>query len=191
MKHSFFKPCLLLLFFSFSYAMCSKDDAPAQNNPAPVIVLNKGFLSTMGLNSIEKLDTICLRNGSSGGFANITDYSHTAEAGNFIRRPRDLYELTNTGSNQYHIKIVGGKYLGYKFNQYSTDYNRYSFTMDLSPAAHNLFLIKWNGNKFSIRPVENPKVYLSTMASNVQPPDPTHKTLRFLEGNEQLWWFQP
>jgi hypothetical protein len=190
MQNSLFRLILLLVVFSFSYAMCSKEDAPANNNTAPVNVLNKGFLSTMGLNSINVLDTICLRNGSSGAYANITDYSHTAEAGGFIKRPRDLYELTNTGSNQYHIKISGGKYLGYKFNQYSTDYNRYSFTMDLSPAAHNLFLINWKGNKFSIRPVENPKVYLNTMAANVQPPDPSHRILRFLEG-EQLWWFQP
>ena len=189
MKYSFFRPALLLLLFSFSYAMCSKDDAPA-NNTAPTIILNKGFLSTIGLNSIEVSDTICLRNGTSGKFANITDYSHTAEAGNFIKRPRDFYELINTGSNQYHIKILGGYYLGYKFNQYATDYNRYSFTMDQNAAAHNLFLVKWTGNKFSISPARNPTVYLSTMHSNVQPPNYSHKTLRFLEGSQQLWWFQ-
>lgn len=179
---------LLLVLFTFSYAMCSKDDAPATNQP-PVNALNKGFLCTMGLNGIEQLDTICMRNGSGGRWANLTDYSHTAEAGGFIKRPRDFYELINTGANQYHIKISGGEYLGYKFNEYSTDYNRYSFTMDPSPAAHNLFLIDWNGNKFTIRPVANPTVYLRTLAPNVQPPRYSHENIRYFENNPQSWFF--
>lgn len=178
---------LLLVLCTCSYAMCSKKDATA--NPPLLNIPNKGFLCTMGINSIDVLDTLCMRNSSSGRWANMTDYSSTAEAGGFIKRPRDFYELINTGANQYHIKVSGGEYLGYKFNQYSTDYNRYSFTMDPSPSDNNLFLIEQTGNKFTIRPVANPNVYLSTMASNVQPPDPAHRTLRFLENNPQPWWF--
>ncbi len=178
---------LLLVLFTFSYAMCSKNDATP--NPTQVNLPNKGFLCTMGINSIDVLDTICIRNNGSGRYGDITSYSHTAESRGFIKRPRDFYELINTGANQYHIKVSGGEYLGYKFNQYQTNYNRYSFTMDPSPGANNLFLIEQNGNKFTIRPVANPNVYLSTMAATVQPPDPSHTVLRFLEGNPQPWWF--
>ncbi|MGZ8544774.1 MAG: hypothetical protein ACXWV0_05730 [Flavisolibacter sp.] len=189
MKQTYTKLVLLLVLFTCSYGMCSKDDAHSNSNPPPPIHLNKGFLATKGINSIHVPDTICLRNSSSGRYSNITDFTYYAEAGGFIQRPRDFYDLVSAGANQYYIKVTGGQYLGYKFNPNATNYNRYTYTTDVTANAHNLFMVNWTGDKFSIRPAANPAVYLSTMPADVQPPNPSHEILRYLEGNPQLWWF--
>ena len=183
MKPYSIKIILALITFSCVYGMCSKDDAtPGNTNPTQNIEIKKGFLSTMGINSIDVQDTLCIRNSTSGTSYTLTDYSWTAEAGSFIRRPRDVWEIINTGTNQWHFKNSAGRYMGYQTTGF--------ISLDETPGPNNIFIMNSTGNKFYIQPAADQSVYLNTLAWDVQPPDPSHQSIRF-KSTKQMWWFMP
>lgn len=170
--------------------MCSKEDKGGEP-PAIAIKLSKGFLTTIGINGIGKTDSICFRNSSSGTSYTLTDYTHTSVAGNFLQRPKDIWDLSNSGTNTWHLKNSGGRYLGIGTKVPNIQANEYHLSLDEVPGEKNLFVMNELDGQFYIQPVSQKNVYLNTMAANVQPPDRRHSQIRFIENNKQLWFFMP
>ncbi len=196
MKNISFNCLLLLLSLSGIFGMCSKEDAVI-NEPGtnPVAIQHtRGLLVTRGINGIGVLDSIHFRNTNSSTHPTLFSYNTVYDnpsTGAYVR-PRDLWELINAGTNNWHIKNNAGYYLGYEFNANGTGYNKYTITIDLVPGDNHLFVMNKTGsNNFYIQPVANRNVYLNSVSPNVQPPQPAHKYGRFIEGSKQLWFLIP
>lgn len=191
-----FNLVVVLLAFTCVYGTCSKDNQVNIPNITPVVLQHsKGILATVGINGINVMDTIHFRNSATNGntpslfsYEGVADYP----ASGFYVRPRDFWQLTNTGTNQWHIRNNAGYYLGYEFNPNATGNNKYSIKLDLVPANNHLFVMNKTGaNNFYIQPVANQNVFLNSLPADVQPPNPTHTKGRFLDGAKQQWFLIP
>jgi len=190
---------ILLLFISLSSicGMCSKDDVtpPPVTNPPGVIQISTGILATVGIDAIGKTDTIHFRNSATNGNTpNLFSYMAVADfpaTGAYVR-PRDFWTLTNSGTNQWHIRNNAGYYLGYKFNPNGTGNNKYTMSLDLTAGDNNLFEVNKTGtNNFYIQPSANKAVYLTSVAADIQPPNPAHVWGKFITSTKQLWFLIP
>ena len=191
-----FNLVLITIGFTCLFGMCKKGDQNNNTNTTPVIMqFSKGILATVGINGINVLDTIHFRNSATNGntpslfsYEGHLDYP----ASGWYVRPRDFWELINSGSNTWHIRNNAGYYLGYEFNPNGTGNNKYTINLDLVPGNNHLFVMNKTGtNNFYIQPVANQNVFLNSLPADVQPPNPTHTKGRFLEGSEQLWFLIP
>ncbi len=178
------------------YGTCKKDDA-INTNPAtiPVVMqVTKGLLVTRGINGIGVMDSIHFRNTTSSNQPTLFSYNtiyDNPSTGAYVR-PKDFWELINSGTNTWHLKNNAGYYLGYKEDLNSSGVNRYTITLDLVAADNHLFVMNKTGaNNFYIQPVVNKNVYLTSLPVDVQPPQPAHKKGRFIEGTKQLWFLIP
>lgn len=148
-----------------------------------------GFFCTIGVNGQGVEDTLALRAGTSGTFT-ITTYSATAEAGGFIIRPRDIWQLITTGDNNWHLKNNAGKYISFEDDPYATN-DEYSYDLDDVPNEKSVFLrTKGEGQNFYLESRYKRGYYLITRAGNVSPPNPRHSNVRF-QPRKQLWFFMP
>src|SRR5690606_27617275 len=180
---------ILLIASTCILGMCSKKDEQAQ--PPIAIKLSKGILVTQAPNSIGKLDSVCFRNSTTGSSYTLNDYSHTAEAGGFIKRPKDVWELTNTGNNTWHLKNGGGRYLGIGDKIPNILEVRYNISLDEVPGEKNLFVMNESDGKFYIQPVSNKNVYLNSLPDDGVSSHPRHTKVLFVEGEKQMWFFMP
>jgi hypothetical protein len=187
---------LVTIGFIFFFVMCKKENQNNNTNTPPVVMqFSKGILATVGINGIHVLDTIHFRNSStSGNIPSLFSYEGSLDypASGWYVRPRDFWELINSGTNAWHIKNNAGYYLGYEFNPNGTGNNKYTITLDLVPGDTHLFVMNKTGaNNFYIQPVANKNVFLNSLPADVQPPNPAHTKGRFLEGTKQLWFLIP
>ncbi|MES2881292.1 MAG: hypothetical protein V4676_04030 [Bacteroidota bacterium] len=176
--------------------MCSKNDEDNNVNNTPVVMqFSKGILATVGVNAIGVVDTIHFRNSAaSGNTPSLFSYDGSLDyaASGWYVRPKDLWELINTGSNQWHIRNNAGYYMGYEFNANGTGNNKYTMSLDLTPGPNNLFVMNKTGtNNFYIQPVANKDVYLTSVVANITPPNPRHEHGKFISGTKQLWFLIP
>lgn len=183
---------LLLFIGSAVFTGCGSDDPKPESNNQEFY--STGFICTKGINGIGDADTIVLRAGTSGSFT-ITSYTHTAEDGGFLERPKDIWVLETAGDNSWRLKNNAGKYV-----EFSEDFadpinenpNKYGYQYDLeeTPTEDGLFLRNQDGNEFYLEPKAKPGFYLVTRPGNVQPPDPRHSRVIFLP-TKQMWFFMP
>ncbi len=192
----FIKLALSFTILTSIYGTCKKDDAinADPTNTPGVIQVSKGLLVTRGINGIGVLDSVHFRNGNSNIHPTLFSYNtiYDNSSSGFYVRPRDFWELINSGTNSWHLKNNAGYYMGYKDNPNGTGTNRYTMRLDLIPTDNHLFVMNKTGaNNFYIQPVVNKNVYLTSLPEDVQPPQPAHKHGRFIEGTKQLWFFIP
>lgn len=185
MKHTF----LLTIAVIITLSACQKQKTD-ETTETPSNLRTSGFFCTLGINSIDVNDTLCLRASVSSGTFTITDYSSTAEAGGFIVRPRDIWTLITTGDNNWHLKNNAGKYISFEDDPYATN-DEYSYDLDDVPNEKSVFIrSETSGQNFYLESKYKRGYFLMTRAANVAPPDPSHRSVRF-QKNKQLWFFMP
>lgn len=179
---------LVLVFVSFTCicAMCNKNDSGG-NEPIE-LQHSKGFLVTIGINSIGDADSVCLRYGPGQP---VTDFGKLPIENDYLQRPKHTWEIINSGTNQWWIKYNDGRYLGYELNPNPiNDKDKYLIELDKTPGDRNLFVMNKSGNKFYIQPAANKNVYLKTIPSTAVPYSPKHSFVEFKE-SQQLWFIVP
>ena len=181
------KPQLMLgLAVTLLLSACEKQNQQEEDNEA---LRTTGFFCIIGVNSVDDLDSIALRVSVSGNI-DVTDYSSTAEAGGFIKRPRDIWQLILTGDNNWQLKNNAGKYISFEDDPYDTD-DEYSYDLDDVPNEKSVFIrTRADGQNFYLESKYKRGYYLITRAGNVTPPNPSHSSVRF-QKNKQLWYFMP
>jgi hypothetical protein len=184
------KICISLLSV-FLFLSCDKEDDAEPDNST---LLTTGFICTVGINSIDDTDTLALRAGNSGTFT-ITDYSHTAEKGGFLERPKDIWTLETSGDNNWYLKNNAGKYIDFSYDFYdpiNEQPEKYGYRYDLSdsPTEKSTLIRSRSGNGFYLESLHERGYYLSTFPADVQPPDPSHRNVRF-STKKQVWFFMP
>lgn len=187
MKHL----CLILLAGLLIMGTCDKDE---DVTPDTGDLLTTGFLCTIGINGADVEDTIALRPGNSGTFT-ITSYSHTAEAGGFLERPKHIWTLETSGDNNWYLKNNAGKYIDFSDDFFdpineNPDKDGYQYDLSDSPTEKSTYIRNRDGNQFYLESKYKRGFYLCTRAADVQPPDPSHRSVKFLP-TKQMWFFMP
>lgn len=172
-------------------ATCQKeDDVEPEAGP----LLTTGFICTIGINSVDVEDTLALRASNTGTFT-ITDYSPTAVAGGFLVRPKDIWKLETSGDNNWYLKNNAGKYIDFSedlvdpVNQ-NPDKHGYRYDLSDAPTEKSTYIRNQKDGQFYLESKYKRGFYLCTRAANVQPPDPSHRSVRFLP-SKQMWFFMP
>jgi hypothetical protein len=188
MKLSVLNLSLLFISFSCICGTCSKNDDAAATPPIQ-LQYSKGFLTSIGVNGLGDVDSVCLRFGQDHP---VSEYNQVAVDNGWLERARYSWEIIKTGNNQWQIKFNDGRYLGYKYTENPVyERNRYTASIDLTPNENNLFVMNQSNNMFYIQPAANKNVYLNTVVSTAVPASPRHSFVRFVEGKQQMWFIMP
>lgn len=180
MNKIIYTPLIISLIFIF--AMCSNDN---ENSSDPAIKLKhaSGFLGTIGVYSNGESDTVCIRMGAHS----VTSFSSTTEANGYIKRPKDIYTLSNNGANQWLIKNFEGKYLGIDGLEEDEQYYSHTFYESINEAATFVMNADDDGN-FYLEPVAKRGFYLNTKSQDGYL---EHRFIDFLPNNKQKWFILP
>jgi hypothetical protein len=175
----------LIISLVFVFTTCNSDEEGSKD-PIATLKHSSGFLATIGINSVEQSDTICVRLNTSGTSSNLTDFSFDTESDGYIKRPRDIFTLSNNGANQWLIKNGSGKYLGIIDFEEDSDFYSTTFYESINEAATFVMNADEEGH-FYLEPAVKKGFYLNTIPFG---DDPEHEFMDFIQ-KKQKWFILP
>jgi hypothetical protein len=174
MKQLSFPVIVVLISFICLSSTCGKD---VMEDPAPSFQLSSGFLITKGPRVDGTNDSLMIRLGPADMV-----HSWDEEFRPYVDPAETYWHLVQTGSgmNRWRIEINRRAYPGapdksymkYEGTVYRTSNS--NFTVAISPSDSTLFMIDWEADQFTIRPVMDPSLYLNTAQTSA--PNRTHHT---------------
>jgi hypothetical protein len=161
--------------------MCGKKDKVEA--PSPPIASNStsGLMITIGRRLDGTTDSLLIKLGGLH-FVGSWDEEYARPYVN----PQEMYwhlVQTGTGINSWRIEINKAVYPGAPNKSYmkyfpdAPQQQRSNFTITPRTSDSTSFMLDYEGNKCTIRPVLNPSLYLNTGSFDGNPPH--HTTLRF------------
>ena len=187
MKQLSFPLLTILICTVCVFSSCSKDKT---DDPAPTAKLSSGLLITKGPRIDGTNDSLLIRLGP----ANMVGSWDAESLRPYIDLQETYWHLVQTGSgmNRWRIEINRRAYPGAPDKSYmhfnGKAYQTYNsnFNVSIRTSDSTLFMIDWEGEHFTVRPVMDPSLYLNTAKSTAA--NQTHHThLKFSSTSQKFF----
>lgn len=192
MKQSSLYLVIVLISLTCICGVCSKKDEVESPPPPTVSNRTNGLMITTGRRPDGTTDSLFIKLGGLH-FVGPWDEEYARP---YVNTQEMYWHLMQTGSgiNSWRIEINKAAYPGAPNKSYmkyfpdAPQQQRSNFTVTPRTSDSTLFMLDYEGNKFTIRPVLNQSLYLNTGSFDGNPP--YHTTLRFTTTPQKFFLIQ-